>query len=124
MNDNATEITQDISKGQRQIVGIAFITSVAPVAPGDEEKIVFPLFMDSPFNLLCGDNLGHLIIYIPRFTSQWILILTDTELTVIEESVIKENGRLGNWYRLNQVATYHSEIEKVPLHETLTTRGI
>src|SRR5699024_7227177 len=124
MNDNDIEITQDISQGQRQIVALAFITSLALVAAGDEDKIAFPLFMDSPFNRLSGDNRDHLIKYIPGLTSQWILLLTDTELTVSEERVMKENDRLGNWYRLNQVETYHSEIEKVTLHETLTTRGI
>lgn len=124
MNYNDIEITQDISQGQRHIVSLAFITSLALVAAGDEDKIAFPLFMDSPFNRLSGDNRDHLIKYIPDLTSQWILLLTDTELTVSEERVIKENGRLGKWYRLNQVDTYHSVIEEVPLHETLTTRGM
>lgn len=124
MSHDDIEITQDISQGQRQIVALAFITALAQVAAGDQEKIAFPLFMDSPFNRLSGINRDQLIDHIPDLTSQWILLLTDTELTMSEERVIKENGRLGKWYRLNQVDTFYSEIEEVPLHETLTTRGM
>ena len=122
-HDNV-EITQDISQGQRQIVALAFITSLAQVAAGDSEKIDFPLFMDSPFNRLSGVNRDQLIENIPNLTSQWILLLTDTELTTSEERVFKDGGRLGKWYRINQVDTFHSEIEEVSIHDTLTTRGI
>lgn len=118
------EITQDISQGQRQIVALAFITSLALVAAGEKEKIAFPLFMDSPFNRLSGINRDQLINHIPSLTSQWILLLTDTELTISEERVIKDNGKLGKWYRLNQKDTFYTVIEEVPLHETLTTRGM
>lgn len=118
------EITQDISQGQRQIVALAFITALAQVAAGDSEKIAFPLFMDSPFNRLSGVNRDQLIENIPRLTSQWILLLTDTELTTSEERVFKEGGRLGKWYRINQIDTFHSEIEEVSLRDTMTTRGM
>jgi DNA sulfur modification protein DndD len=118
------EITQDISQGQRQIVALSFITALAQVAAGDNEKIAFPLFMDSPFNRLSGVNRDQLIVNIPELTSQWILLLTDTELTTSEELVFKKEQRLGKWYRINQVAPYRSEIEEVSLHDTLTTRGI
>lgn len=118
------EITQDISQGQRQIVALAFITALAQVAAGDSEQIAFPLFMDSPFNRLSGVNRDQLIENIPGLTSQWILLLTDTELTTSEESVFKEGGRLGKWYRINQVDTFHSKIEEVSLTDSMTTRGM
>ena len=118
------EITQDISQGQRQIVALAFITALAQVAAGDSEQIAFPLFMDSPFNRLSGVNRDQLIENIPSLTSQWILLLTDTELTTSEERVVKEGGRLGKWYRINQIDTFHSEIEEVPLTDSMTTRGM
>lgn len=118
------EITQDISQGQRQIVALSFITALAQVAAGENDKIGFPLFMDSPFNRLSGMNRDHLIENIPSLTGQWILLLTDTELTMSEERVFKEGGRLGKWYRINQKETFHSEIEEVSLHEIMTTRGI
>lgn len=118
------EITQDISQGQRQIVALAFITSLAQVAAGDSEQIAFPLFMDSPFNRLSGVNRDQLIENIPSLTSQWILLLTDTELTTSEEHVFKAGGRLGKWYRINQIDTFHSEIEEVSLAASMTTRGM
>mgnify|MGYP001217435133 CR=1 FL=1 len=118
------EITQDISQGQRQIVALAFITALAQVAAGDNQKIAFPLFMDSPFNRLSGVNRDQLIVKIPDLTSQWILLLTDTELTASEEQVFRQGERLGKWYRINQIDTFHSEIEEVSITESLTTRGI
>lgn len=118
------EITQDISQGQRQIVALAFITALAQIAAGDNEKIAFPLFMDSPFNRLSGINRDQLIVNIPDLTSQWILLLTDTELTSSEEQVFKKEKRLGKWYRINQVDTFHSEIEEVSIFDSITTRGI
>lgn len=118
------EITQDISQGQRQIVALAFITALAQVAAGDNEKIGFPLFMDSPFNRLSGVNRDQLIMNIPELTTQWILLLTDTELTASEEQVFKNGQRLGKWYRINQVETFYSKIEEVSILESLTTRGI
>ncbi len=123
-SQDGIEITQDISQGQRQIVALAFITALAQVAAGDSEKIAYPLFMDSPFNRLSGVNRDQLIENIPSLTSQWILLLTDTELTTSEERVVKEGGRLGKWYRINQIDTFHSEIEEVSLVDSMTTRGV
>lgn len=120
---DGTEITQDISQGQRQIVALSFITALAKIAAGDNEVIAFPLFMDTPFGRISGVNRDHLIQQIPSLTSQWILLLTDTELTVSEEHVFKSTGRLGRWYRLNQVEPYYTNIEEVALTDSLATRG-
>lgn len=119
-----TEITQDISQGQRQIVALSFITALAKVAAGGSDKISFPLFMDTPFGRISGNNRDHLIANIPGLTSQWILLLTDTELTASEERSFKETDKLGKWYRLNQKELYQTEIEPVELMESIATRGL
>lgn len=119
-----TEITQDISQGQRQIVALAFITAIAKIAAGDSDEISFPLFMDTPFGRISGTNRDQLIKNIPTLTSQWILLLTDTELTMEEERSFKQTNRLGSWYRLNQKDLYHTNIESVELFDSMATRGI
>jgi len=119
-----TEITQDISQGQRQIVALSFITALAKVAAGGANTISFPLFMDTPFGRISGKNRDHLIENIPGLTSQWILLLTDTELTTNEERSFKSTNRLGKWYRLNQQELYHTIIEEVSLSDTIATRGM
>lgn len=118
------DITQDISQGQRQIVALAFITALAQIASGDNILINFPLFMDSPFNRLSANNRDQLIINIPTLASQWVLLLTDTELTVNEERVFKDNNKLGKFYRIVQRDVMDAEIELVELHAALTTRGL
>lgn len=118
------EITQDISQGQRQIVALSFITALAQVATGDNMTIQFPLFMDSPFNRISGVNRDQLIANIPNLTSQWVLLLTDTELTTSEERVFKEEGRLGKFYRINQIEPMNAQLEEISLSQPLTTRGM
>lgn len=49
--------------------------------------------------------------------------MTDTELTDSEERVFKNTGKLGSWYRINQIDVEHSEIKFVPLDEKMSTRG-
>ncbi|MEB7421531.1 AAA family ATPase [Staphylococcus arlettae] len=124
-NNNGYKITQDISQGQRQILSLSFITALAKIAVREDsvDKIDYPLFMDSPFNRLSGMNRDNLIEKIPDLTAQWILLVTDTELTPSEEKVFKSTNRLGKWYRINQIDIHHSEIEAVDLNETMSTRG-
>lgn len=123
INRLETIITQDISQGQRQIVALAFITALAKVASGDDSSIDFPLFMDAPFGRISGNNRDNLIENIPSLANQWILLLTDTELTISEELKIKEIGKLGRWYKLNQISDGYSEIEEVSLDSKMATRG-
>lgn len=123
INRLETIITQDISQGQRQIVALAFITALAKVAGGDDSSIDFPLFMDTPFGRISGDNRDNLIKNIPLLANQWVLLLTDTELTINEELKIKEVGKLGKWYRLNQISDGYSKIEEVSLDSKMSTRG-
>lgn len=125
IDHKGVSILSDISQGQRQILSLAFITALARIAvkKTDSNMIDYPLFMDSPFNRLSGNNRDHLINHLPDLTAQWILLLTDTEYTSSEEFVFKESGRLGKSYIINQVELNHSIIEEVDLDESLATRG-
>lgn len=122
-NWDNVKITQDISQGQRQVVALSFITALAKVASGGTEDINFPLFMDTPFGRISGNNRDYLIDNIPNLTSQWILLLTDTELSRTEEMRFKSTNKLGKWYKLDQIKTGHSKIVPIGLHEAMATRG-
>lgn len=121
-NWNGTKITQDISQGQRQIVALSFITALAKIAANGRESIDFPLFMDTPFGRMSGANRDNLIQNIPHLSSQWILLLTDTEFSESEELMVKSTGKLGKWYRLDQQKVYHTIIREVGLNEKMATR--
>jgi len=121
---NGEKITQDISQGQRQMVSLSFISALAKVAAGSSKRIDFPLCMDTPFGRVSGKNRDNLILNMPRFTSQWILLFTDTELTSDEEAVFKKEGKLGKTYKLNQIEKGITKIVEVPTYETLATRGL
>lgn len=116
-------ITQDISQGQRHIVSLSFITALAKVAAGEQENIAFPLFMDSPFGRISGDNRDNLIENIPLLTSQWVPLLTDTEMSITEEIKFKSTDKLGRWYKLNQKEKFHTVIQEMDLSESIATRG-
>ncbi|QTC41504.1 AAA family ATPase [Bacillus sp. V3] len=120
---DGVDITQDISQGQRQVVSLSFITSLAKVAAGGSADINFPLFMDTPFGRISGNNRDHLIDNIPGLTSQWILLLTDTELSKTEEMRFKATNKLGKWYKLDQLKTGYSKIVPMNINEAMATRG-
>ena len=121
-NWNGIKITQDISQGQKQVMALSFITALAKVASGGEENVDFPLFMDTPFGRISGKNRDNLIENIPMLTSQWILLLTDTEFTVSEEMKIKSTKKLGRWYKLDQIKPGHTEIVAISLNDQIATR--
>ncbi|WP_078427506.1 AAA family ATPase [Alkalihalobacterium alkalinitrilicum] len=123
MNWENINITQDVSQGQRQVVALSFITALAKIAAGGSDDINFPLFMDTPFGRISGNNRDHLIDNIPNLTSQWVLLLTDTELSRTEEIRFKSTGKLGKWYKLEQIKPGHSNIEPIEVTESMATRG-
>lgn len=116
-------INQDISQGQRHIMSLAFIMALAEVAAGSEEVASFPFFMDSPFNRLSGNNRDNIIRIIPTLVSQWILLLTDTELTVAEEKVLKDTNKLGKYYVIDQIEPFHAVIEEKSIDILISKRG-
>lgn len=92
--------SQELSMGQGQIFTLAFILSLAKLASKGRTEINFPLFMDTPFARLSGTNRDNLIEHIPTMTNQWILLLTDTELSSTERMQFEKFGRVGNIYEL------------------------
>lgn len=91
---------QELSMGQGQIFTLAFITTLAKLASKGREEINFPLFMDTPFGRISGENRDNLIKQIPEVTNQWILLLTDTELTRVEQEAFERHQKVGQVYEL------------------------
>lgn len=112
------KITQDISQGQRQMVALSFITALAKVASNGELN-KFPLFMDTPFGRISGNNRDNLIEKIPKLTSQWILLLTDTEYTINEDKKMKSGKKLGKCYVLTQTRPGVTEIVEKDINDTI-----
>lgn len=100
---NGVNMLSDFSMGQSQMLSLAFITSLAIVASKGRDTVDFPLFMDTPFGRLSQDNRINLIENIPDMTSQWILLLTDTELTEgTELPAFKKGNQVGTVYSLKK----------------------
>jgi len=106
-------ILLDISSGQNELVSLSFIISLAKLASGNPEKMDLLLLMDSAFGNISGENRDNMIRYISKITSQWILLLTDTEFTRIEEDIFKKTNRIGCIYELNQIKEGYVKIEKI-----------
>lgn len=120
--DNSS-ITSDISAGQRQIVSLSFVIALAKVASGSINKMNVPLFMDTPFGRVSGENRDNLIKTIPTLTTQWVLLMTDTEFTRKEEEEFKRADKIGCVYRLKQIREGYTEIQRVEdLTATLSRR--
>lgn len=120
---NNSSMTSDISAGQRQIVSLSFVTALAKTASGSRKMMNVPLFMDTPFGRISGDNRDNLIKVLPNLTAQWILLMTDTEFTRAEEREFKKTGRIGSVYRLRQIGRGYTKIEKIEnLNEVLARR--
>ena len=99
----------NISRGQRQILSLAFIIALAKVA-GDRTSIEVPLFMDTPFGIISGENRDNLIEYIPALTPQWILLATDTELGKIEFKKLREGKKLGKIYTIEIIENGYAKL--------------
>lgn len=91
---------QDLSMGQGQIFTLSFITTLAKLASKGRDEINFPLFMDTPFGRISGENRDNLIKEIPTLTNQWILLLTDTELTRVERDAFDTYNKVSKVYEL------------------------
>ena len=110
---DGTSILLDISSGQNELVSLSFIITLAKLASGSQEKMDLLLFMDSAFGNISGENRDNMIKYISKIASQWILLLTDTEFTKIEEEKLKKTNKIGCIYKLNQIEKGRVEIEKI-----------
>lgn len=120
---NNSPMTSDISAGQRQIVSLSFVTALAKTASGSSNTMNVPLFMDTPFGRISGENRDNLIRVLPKLTIQWVLLMTDTEFTRAEEIQFKRTERIGSIYRLRQIGPGYTKIDKIEnLEETLARR--
>lgn len=90
----------NISAGQRQILSISFILALLRLAGNEEYTLDVPLFMDTPFGRISGTNRDNLLAKIPNMASQWILLVTDTEMTKAEAKALRQTGKWGKVYRL------------------------
>lgn len=94
-----TSILQDISSGQRQIVSLAVIVGLADIACNSQINI--PLFMDTPFGRVSGENRSKIISCLSRKVGQWILLVTDTEMTKFEYDELMKTNKWGKMYILD-----------------------
>lgn len=115
---------QDLSMGQGQIFTLAFITTLAKLASKGRQEIEFPLFMDTPFARLSRENRDNLIQCIPDLTNQWILLLTDTELTNVELEAFNRYGRVGRIYELVNKEGRTTVEEKADIKELEVIRSL
>jgi DNA sulfur modification protein DndD len=102
-NQNHRELANDLSQGEKQILSLAFIMALAQIAANGRSEMAFPLFMDTPFARIDGDNRDRLIDVIPTLTQQWVLLLTDTEFTSAERDQFLQKGCVGTTYQLLNV---------------------
>lgn len=116
-DSNGVNRLQDLSMGQGQIFTLSFILSLAKIASKGRSEINFPLFMDTPFARLSRKNRENLIKNIPGLVNQWILLLTDTELTEVERECFKVHGKTGKVYQLENQAGRTRIIQKNDLYE-------
>lgn len=115
-------IMREMSMGQGQIFTLAFITTLAKLASKGRNEINFPLFMDTPFGRISGENRDNLIHQIPEITNQWILLLTDTELTRVEQKAFDDNNKVGRVYELINDERRTVIVEKPTIND-LNVRG-
>ena len=94
-----TSILQDISSGQRQIVSLAVIVGLAEIACNNEINI--PLFMDTPFGRISSENRSKIINCLSKKVGQWILLVTDTEMTEFEYNELLKTKKWGKMYILD-----------------------
>jgi len=110
---DGTSILLDLSSGQNELLSLSFIIALAKLASGNQEKMDLLLFMDSAFGNMSGENRDNMIKYISQITSQWILLLTDTEFTKIEEDNLKKTNKIGCIYELKKIRKGYAIIEKI-----------
>ncbi len=116
-------ILWDLSAGQKHIVSLAFVTALAKVAAGEERIIDLPLFIDTPFGNISGNNRDNLLTALPKLTSQLILLVTDTEFTRSEISILNSTNKWDKFYKIDKLEQGSSIITKIEDTTTYLGRG-
>ena len=75
--------------------------------------------MDTPFGRLSSDHRKNLIEVIPKETTQWILLATDTEFRRQEASLLRDSGRWGNFYTLETNDDGSTTIQSRKIQESM-----
>lgn len=85
---------EELSAGERQVLSLAFITSMAFVTGGR-----IPLVMDTPFGRLFSEHRANIAREIPELTNQWILLVQDEEVSKDTLNILMP--RVGAEYQLS-----------------------
>jgi DNA sulfur modification protein DndD len=85
---------EELSAGERQVLSLSFIASMATISGGD-----IPIVMDTPFGRLFSKHRENIVEQIPKLTRQLILMVQDEELRGESKKILK--SRLGEEYNLN-----------------------
>lgn len=123
-NDFGEPFLANISSGQRQILSVSFISALALMASKSNSStnvIQMPLFMDTPFGRLSFEHRKNLIQNIPDYTSQWILLATDTEFGEMEAKVLYNTGKWARIYRLDSSEDGSTQIKELGINEAIKT---
>lgn len=102
----------NISSGQRHILSISFILALLEISEGEDGQLKTPLFMDTPFGRISGENRDNLLDVIPQKAAQWILLVTDTEFTNAEVKALRPTKRWGKVYQIKLVGPGKAIIEE------------
>ncbi|WP_179891152.1 AAA family ATPase [Bacillus sp. AFS017274] len=94
------DFLSNISSGQRHILSISFILALLEISEGADGQLKTPLFMDTPFGRISGDNRDNLLSIIPQKAAQWVLLVTDTEFTNAEVKALRPTKRWGKVYTI------------------------
>jgi len=84
---------EELSAGERQVLSLSFITSMAFVTGG-----TIPLIMDTPFGRLFKEHRLNITEEIPSLTNQWVLFVQDEEINPEMLNIMEP--RLGREYQL------------------------
>ncbi|MCK2156415.1 AAA family ATPase [Exiguobacterium sp. 17-1] len=106
------EFLSNISSGQRHILSISFILALLEISEGKGNQLKTPLFMDTPFGRISGENRDNLLKTIPQKAAQWILLVTDTEFTSSEVSALRPTNRWGKLYEIKLIGPGKAIIEE------------
>lgn len=106
----------NISAGQRQIMSIAFIAALAGAAAG-MDVLEMPLFMDTPFGRLSREHRRNLLVKVPEWCTQWVLLATDTEFGRFEAQILRSTRQWAHFYVLKGTGAGSTKIEPVYVNQ-------
>jgi DNA sulfur modification protein DndD len=119
LNNSGRGMLSQISSGQRQIVSLAYICALIKLGARTE----IPLLMDTPLGRLSGVHRDNCLRQIPKFTPQWIMLGTDTEITAEETTALRKSGYWGKVYEIRGIADRESEVKNVDIQNWVPIRG-